>query len=309
MSEAEHPPSRGAGHSSSQRQRRAYGLLVISILCFATIWPVTKIGLSGATPIWYAAGRMGMGAVVSFALVAATGRLRLPRRVDFPILLSIGVLQFSAFCVFSNLGLRYVPAGRSLVLAYTTILWLVPLAMLVGERIGAWRAAGTLVGLAGIAVLFNPLALDWSDGRVILGNLFLLLAALVWALAIFHARRHPWHLSPLEMLPWQLLLATVLVTVFAAILEPGGTLASTSTALICLIYVGAIAGPIANWAVTTVARDLPLLTTSLGLLVVPVLGLTISAIWLGEAITLSLAAGAILILSGLGLVTVGTVRE
>ena len=309
MSEAESPSPHGAEHESSQRRRRAYGLLLISILCFATIWPVTKIGLSGATPIWYAAGRMGMGALVSFPLLAATGRLRLPRRVDLPILFSIGGLQFAAFCAFSNLGLRYVPAGRSLVLAYTTILWLVPLAMLVGERIGAWRGAGTLVGLAGIAVLFNPFALDWSDGRVILGNLFLLLAALVWALAIFHARRHPWNMSPLEMLPWQLLLATGLVTMFAAIVEPDGTIASTPTALVCLVFVGAFAGPVANWAVTTVARDLPLLTTSLGLLVVPVLGLTISALWLGEAITLSLAAGAVLILLGLGLVTIGMVRE
>jgi len=308
MAQAEDRSLQSAGALEPRRRQRAYLLLVIAILCFATIWPVTKIGLSGASPVWYAAGRMGMGAAVSFLLLAATRQLRVPRRVDVPILLSIGVLQFAAFSAFSNLGLRYVPAGRSLVLAYTTTLWLVPLTLIVRERVGAWRAAGTLVGLAGIAVLFNPLALDWSDGRVVLGNMFLLLAALAWALAIFHTRHHPWHMSPLQMLPWQLLLATVLDVAFAYAVEPQGAIASTPTALICLVYVGALAGPLANWAATSVARDLPMLTTSLGFLVVPVLGLAISALWLGEAITLSLAAGAALILCGLGLVTLGSVR-
>lgn len=302
-------PHAASTFEAKLRQRRAFLLLGVAILCFATIWPVTKIGLGGATPIWYAAGRMGMGTMVSFAVLAALGRLRLPKRIDLPILLSIGVLQFAAFSAFSNLGLRYVPAGRSLVLAYTTTLWLVPMALLVGERVGPWRAAGTLVGLAGIAVLFNPLALDWSDPSVVLGNIFLLLAALAWALAIFHARRHPWHMTPLQMLPWQLLLATLLTLGFAAVAEPQGTIAATPTALWCLIYVGALAGPLANWAATMVARDLPLLTTSLGFLAVPVLGMIISTLWLGETITLALASGAVLTLLGLGFVAIGTVRD
>ena len=57
-------------------------------------------------------------------------------------------------------------AGRSVVLGYTAPLWVVPGARLfLGERITARRAAGVGIGVAGLALMFNPLAFDWSDER------------------------------------------------------------------------------------------------------------------------------------------------
>lgn len=288
--------------------RRGLGLLALSVVLFGTAWPVMKVGLQGATPIWYAAARAGLGALVAFALLLALGRLRRPTRADLPIILSIGAFQLTAFFAFSNLGLRLIPAGRSVVLAYTTALWLVPLAMLTGERIGAGRLAGVLLGLAGIAVLLNPLSIDWSNAAVVTGHAFLLLAALSWALAIFHARRHVWRLSPLQLLPWQMLLAAVLLTALALAFEPDGHIDATPGVLLALVYLGVLAGPLASWAATSVARALPTLVTSIGLLGVPVIGVAISTLWLGEPVTLSLALGAGLVLLGVGTVAVNGAR-
>jgi len=153
-----------------------------------------------------------------------------------------------------NFGLRFVPAGRSIVLAYTTSLWLVPLALMSGERIGPWRAAGVVLDLAGVALLCNPLALDWTNGDVVAGNVFLSLAALSWALAIFHARRHAWRLSPLEVLPWQFLVPAVLLTVMALLSEPSSGLATEGRGIVPLIYFGPIAASAAIWAAISVAR-------------------------------------------------------
>ncbi|MFI4988450.1 MAG: DMT family transporter [Alphaproteobacteria bacterium] len=287
---------------------RALALLALAILCFGTAWPVAKIGLREATPLWFAAGRAGLGVVSSFTLLALLGRLRLPSRADLPIVVSIGVLQLTGFFALMNLGLRHVPAGRSVVLAYTTTLWLVPLALLMGERIGRWRAAGVVVGLAGVALLCNPLAIDWTSGEVIMGNACLVLAALVWALAILHARRHAWRRSPLELLPWQFLIATVLLALLAAVFEPAGSLGRSRDVMLALLYIGIVAGPLATWAATSVARALPTLATSLGFLAVPVLGMLISTLWLGEPVTATLAGGALLVLLGLALVAFGSAR-
>ena len=49
-------------------------------------------------------------------------------RRDIPIVLSVGLFQMTFFFVLTNMGLGYLPAGRSAVLAYTTALWLAPLA-------------------------------------------------------------------------------------------------------------------------------------------------------------------------------------
>jgi drug/metabolite transporter (DMT)-like permease len=96
-----------------------------------------------------------------FAFVGALGLLRRPTRRDWPIILSNGILQLALFFALGNLVLRYIPAGRSAVLAYTTTLWLVPLEALAGgSRLDLWCGLGLFAGLSGVAVLLNPLPLD-----------------------------------------------------------------------------------------------------------------------------------------------------
>jgi hypothetical protein len=81
-------------------------------------------------------------------------------------------------------------------------------------------------------------------------------------------------LTPLQALPWQMLLAAVLLTPMAALLEPDGHIERGGSVLLALLYLG-IVGPAGAWAATSVARALPILVSSLGFLGVPVLGLVI----------------------------------
>ena len=75
-------------------------------------------------------------------------------------MLSVGGLQLSSFFALANLGIQSVPAGRSGVLACTAILWMVPLSLLVGKKVGVRALAGVALGLAGIIVLSDPLRFD-----------------------------------------------------------------------------------------------------------------------------------------------------
>ena len=56
-------------------------------------------------------------------------------------------------------------------------------------------------------MLFNPLGVDWNNSDMIVGSLLLMLAAMIWGFGILHIRGHHWHLSPLQLTPWQLLFA------------------------------------------------------------------------------------------------------
>jgi drug/metabolite transporter (DMT)-like permease len=286
---------------------QSLALLAFAIILFGTAWPAMKIGLEGATPIRFAAARALLGAGASFLLLAGIRQLRLPSRIDVPIIFSVGLFQMTFFFALANLGLRYLPAGRSAVLAYTTALWLAPLALIVGEAVPLQRWLGVATGLLGIVVLADPLQQDWHAGGILLGHALLLLAALSWALAIFHARRHVWHLTPLQALPWQMLLAALLLTPAAALFEPDGHIELGGSVLAALLYLGIGAGPAGSWAATMVARALPILVSSLGFLGVPAFGLVISTLWMGERITPALIGGTSLI--GLGLVLVMTARQ
>ena len=283
--------------------RAAWLQLALTVVLFGLTWPVMKIGLAAGTPVWLAAARAGISALTAFALLATLGRLAWPARQDWPVILSVGALQLSCFFAFANIGVQHVPVGRSGVLAYTATLWLVPLSLIVGERVG-WRAlAGVALGMVGIVVLADPWHFDWGNRDVVMGHVWLVLAGFAWALAILHTRRHTWKRTPLDALPWQMTVATVLLVVMAPIAEPRGYLDPGKWQLwAALLYIGILAGPTATWAAVSVARALPPITGALGLLGVPLLSIASSVVLLGEPVTMPLALGTALVIAGIAIV-------
>ena len=198
----------------SLSRRQALALLTVVVLAWGFTWVVSKL-LQYMTPLWAVAAR---SAVAPRPAVIGTGAAPRgwPVRADIPVILSVGLLHMGAFAALVSLGLQHVPAGRSVVLAYTTPLWVIPAARLfLGEPIGPGRRAGLLLGLAGLLLIFNPLAFDWSDRAAIFGNALVLLAALCWAANIVYVRAHRWVTPPFELAFWQALLATVVLSAVA----------------------------------------------------------------------------------------------
>ena len=73
--------------------------------------------------------------------------------------------------------------------------------------------------------------------------------------------------------------------------------------MIALVGYGGIIGTaIGLWAVASAIRKIGAVTASVGLLGGPVYALTISVLFQGEALTLTLGGGLVLILSGIALV-------
>ena len=98
------------------------------------------------------------------AAAMGAGRVHRPRRGDWPVVFCIAILHLVAFSALVAVGLQFVPAGRAIVLGYTTPLWVaIGAAIFLSEAITRRRAAGMVFGLAGLAVIFNPQTLNWSD--------------------------------------------------------------------------------------------------------------------------------------------------
>lgn len=288
------------GASATVSARSAYLLLATVILLWGINWPVMKLGLADIPPMTFAVIRMVLGALCMFGVLAVRGGIRLPDRHDLPIVLSVGLLQMGAFLALVTVALQFVPAGRSSILAYTTALWVVPgAALFLGERLGGRRLVGFLLGMAGVAVMFNPAAFDWTDRDVLIGNGLLMLAALAWAAQIIQVRGHTWHASPLQLAPWQFTVAAVALLPFAVLLDAGKPIDWTAQLAAVLFYNAPIATAFCFWAVVTVNRALPAITTSLGTLGVPVAGVIASAAMLGEPVTPTNLTGLVLILGGL----------
>ena len=283
---------------------RGFLFLATVVLAWGLTWPVNKVILVTLSPIWTVAIRSAIGAGALFALSIALGRLTVPPRADVPVLLSLALLHMVGFSVLGSVGLELVPTGRSVLLAYTTPLWVMPGASLfLGERLTARRVIGVVVGLLGLAVLFNPLAFDWTSRRALVGNAAILAAAFFWAASILHLRAHRWGSAPFDLLPWQSLLATVIVTALALAVDGIPAVDWNPTLIALLLYAGVPGTALAYWAMAMAGKNLPAVTTALGLLVAPVVSVVVATLWLHEPLTPTLVIAIVLILGGVALGT------
>jgi drug/metabolite transporter (DMT)-like permease len=282
----------------------------VVVVAWGLTWPVNKVILESLSPLWMAALRPAIATVALFLIAILRGRLVVPLRHDVPVLLSITLLHMVGFVVLANIGLQLVPTGRSVVLAYTTPLWVTPGAwLLLGERLSARRLAGVLAGVAGLVILFNPLAFDWTDRDAVLGNAAIVGAAVLWAGSILHIRAHRWHATPFELVPWETLLATAILVPVALLSESRPGVVWDVRLVLLMLYSAVPGTALAYWAIAMASRDLPAVTTSLGLLGTPVISLVVATVWLGEAVTPSLVVAVLLILGGVALgSTVGADR-
>jgi drug/metabolite transporter (DMT)-like permease len=294
---------------SASARRQGILALIIVIVAWGLTWPVNKVVLATLSPLWAVTLRSAIATVALFALTAWRGRLALPPRQDLPVLLSITLLHMVGFNLLASWGLGLVPTGRTVVLAYTTPLWVTPgAALFLREPLTPRRAVGVLIGLAGLVTLFNPLALDWADRNVVLGHLAILAGALLWAISIVHIRAHRWASTPFALIPWETLLSTALLVPPALLTTPPVPEDWSSSFVVLLLYLGVVGTAVAYWATATASRHLPAVTTSLGLLATPVVSVTTATLWLGESLTLSLLAAIALVLGGVAIGSTGRTR-
>jgi drug/metabolite transporter (DMT)-like permease len=281
-------------------RRHAVALFAIVVLAWGLIWPVTKVLVESVPPIWTTALRCWIALAALLFILGATRNLVVPTRADVPVVASIALLHMVGFSILMAAGLAHVPASKAVVLGYTTPLWVTLLApVFLREPMTPGRLAGAALGLAGLLVLLNPLSLDWSDRRALGGYGCIVAAAMLWALSIVYARKHRWIATPLQLLPWQIALAGIVLTPLAIAFEGVPDVTWTPTLVSLFAFAGLVGTALGYWAMSMVNRSLPALTTSLGITATPIVGIAGGALLLGERLDASLLVAAALIVGGI----------
>jgi drug/metabolite transporter (DMT)-like permease len=214
----------------------------------------------------------------------------------------MAVFRLATVFVLVFTALQMVPPGRSSVVVWTTSLWTVPIAaVFLGEHMSGRRWVGLTLGIAGVIVLFEPWGFDWTEPDVALGHALLILAAITNAATAVHIRAHRWATSPLEAIPWQLFGAGSILVVLGLVVEGPPVIDWSPQLVWVVLYQGVLATGIAFWAQIVILRNLSAVSTNLTLMAVPVVGVSSSALLLGEDITTSLAIGLVLVIIGVAI--------
>lgn len=291
---------------NSLSPRAAVGLFLIVVLAWGINWSVTKQLVQFVPPLWSAAIRSWIALIGLAAILGLSNNLVIPDRRDIPVVLSVALLHMTLFSILVAAGLRFLPASKGVVLGYTTPLWVALAAPLLGKEIlTAPKLAGGLLGLIGLVVILNPASIDWTNANVVLGAGMVILAAISWAANIIYIRAHRWIASPLQLLIWQVLVATIVLSASATIVDGLPHVEWSWRLVLLFLYSGLIGTVLAYWAMSMVNKSISALTTSLGTTATPLVGIASAAILLGEPIDASLAIAAGLIVTGIGFATLG----
>lgn len=287
--------------------RSAAALLAIVVLAWGTNWPVTKMIVHDMSPLWSTALRCAIAAAALAPLLWTQGNFIIPKRGDIPVVFCTALLHMVAFSALVAAGLQFVPAGRAIVLGYTTPIWVAAGARIfLSENITKRRAIGIGIGLAGLVVIFSSGVFDWSDHNALLGSSLIVIAAFCWAANIVYIKAHKWVSTPFQLVFWQALLAAGVLSTIALFTDGAPHIEWSMRLAALLLYSGIVCTALAHWAMTMVNRSLPAVTTSLGLLATPVLGIISAALVLNEPLEPSLFLAMALIMGG---ITLGTVAD
>lgn len=283
-------------------------LLLLLVLTWAISWPVIKVGVRTVPPLWYGCFRYLTGALCLFLLVALRRELALPPRTDWPLIAVSGVLQMAIYSALTGVALTILPPGRASVLAFSTPLWVVPLAgWWLRERISRAALSGVGIGLLGVLAIAAP-SLQRNQSGQVMPYVMLMGAAASWATSIVFVRSHRFTATALVLAPWQMLIAAAVLAPVAILVE-GAPRSIGAGGAASLAYVGPVATAFAYWAVVEAGRHFRASTLSMALLATPAAGIVISAVTLGETIGVSLIAGVVLTGVGIRLATRSRDRE
>lgn len=243
-------------------------------------WPVMKVVVS-ELPIFSFRMLSSLSAGVCVLLLArAMGQPLLPHRDEYRATAITGVFNITGWFCFTALGLTLLPAGRSVVLAYTMPLWSVLAArIMVGDPITRTKLLGLAFGLGAIALLLGDNLIRL--GGAPLGVLAVLGAAISWAIGTVLQKR-AWKTPLLTLAGWQLLIGGTPITIMALAFDSDAFARVTPLGIAGVAYVVVVATLFGYWAWFTIVRLMPTNVASLAVLPVPLVGVASSALVLGE---------------------------
>ncbi|MBI3236419.1 MAG: DMT family transporter, partial [Chlamydiales bacterium] len=268
------------------------------VLALGLSWPINKVGLGYTSASNYMELRFIIGTLAMFLIAWANKNLKLPSKKDLPLIFTIGIFQMAVMMSLANYGLSLVGAGKATFLVFTVSVWIIPISAFLNRKISFLEGLSFLIGLLGICCLIELWHIE--DNNLWKGYLILLLSALSYTVGVLCGRHMHWHRPIVQLLPWQLLLATACTIAIAQFQgTPFLPLTTDFIFVSSLLYTGVISSAIGFWLVNLVAKHLHPATTSLGLLFVPIIAFCTSALFLHEQISLS-------VISGVSLLTLGS---
>ena len=280
------------------------------LIALGIIWGsafiLMKVLVEEISPLQIVAARLALGAAVLLAVVALKGKLSLPA----PSLIAAAGLLCLIDNIIPNTLVAWsetrIDSGTASVLISTMPLFTTFFAItFLKEGASPIRVAGLAIGFVGVVIVSDGDVLDIrSNGGI--GMLAVIVAACSHAVAAIYTKVLLNRDDPLRLTATKL--TTGAVMTFPAVLitqGSGGYTDMSAEAILCLALLGIVATGVAYAVYIWVVRAAGVVQASLVTYIIPIAGLALSWLVLGEQIGIATVIGAAIIVAGVATVMYG----
>jgi drug/metabolite transporter (DMT)-like permease len=279
----------------------------LSLLAVAVIWgvniPLMKTGLERVDPYVFNAVRLAISTsvLVLFAWRELRQGLFPLAGITWRQVVLYGVVAAGFYQLVFLLGVARTTSGNTALIMATVPMWTALLARgFIGERLRLLAWGGLVIALSGTIVVAVQSGNISAGEDHLWGNLWILLAALLWSGATVYSRPLLRRISPMQLSAWAMLVGLPL-HLGAAIGQYESSLPALSSGSIwaILLFSGVLSSGLALPLWSLGVRHAGAAHASVIQNLVPLIA--IAAAWLsrGEPITLAQLIGGALILGGL----------
>lgn len=284
--------------------RRASPVDLALLIAIAVIWAsafiAIKIAVPETGPFWLAAFRVGIGAAILTPYALMTRSVRKPDSTrQWGLIVTMSALNVVIPFVLISWAELTIDAGVTALLMGTG-----PFMALVGshfftadDRITGPKLAAVLLGFAGVITLVGGDALSDLGGGHTLAQLAALGGSICYVVAgllIRHIR-----VSPLALAVLALTIGTAILVPMALIVEGPPPLTISAGSWLALVYLGAIPTGLAYILRFHLINTVGYTTFALSVNMIPVFGVLLGVILLGETLNPRVLVALLLIVSGL----------
>jgi drug/metabolite transporter (DMT)-like permease len=269
--------------------RAVVALATLCALLWGSAVPGVKIGylLFGIAPadtpslLLFAGIRFTLAGVLLLGFSQATGRSALVAPVRLGPLLVLGLISTAGQYLFYYVGLAHTSGVKVSITTSTSTFFSVLLAhfLYAGDKLTPRRMLGVLLGFVGVVVVnLGGAGLDLAFNP--LGEGFIVIAAVLFSVAGIYGKRLSRDMDVMVMTGWQLLLGGLVLA--GAGLALGGHMGAVDFGGAALIvYLAALsAAAFALWSL--LLKHNPVGRIAIFNTLIPVFGVTLSALFLGE---------------------------
>ncbi len=176
---------------------------------------------------------------------------------------------------------------------------------LLDERISWGKILGLVVGFGGVILLFSQEMGDGFAVNSILGQVAVLLAALMYAGSSVFARRVLRQVSPVLQAFVTVAVADAMVWIAVPLVESPVEVPAGTLVWIAIIWLGILGSCVAYLLYYYLIQEIGSTRTTLVTYLLPVVGVTLGVLFLGEQLNLQLALGTALVVAGVWVVNRG----